>query len=200
MSLRRRPPGLSDSQRRNSTLSDSVSEARNSIRSSTDDLFFPRVAHGDEADLSSEESHWQSAPLALALFPAIAGVFFRNGSAVVTDVTLLVLAAIFLNWSVRLPWYVLSNLFLVEGALTLRFHLLGTGIAPPKPSASRTAGTTMQLSSLWSPTPQTTSLATVHPPPSMNLAKTGDPPPPQPTGSSKCTSSPPSHPASSSLS
>ncbi|KAB8236007.1 hypothetical protein ETB97_010668 [Aspergillus alliaceus] len=93
-------------QRRNSTFSDSVSEARNSIRSSTDDLFFPRVARGsyDTADVSNEESHWHSAPLGLALLPAIAGVFFQNGSAVVTDVTLLILAAIFLNWSVRLPW------------------------------------------------------------------------------------------------
>ncbi|KAL4890352.1 hypothetical protein BDV59DRAFT_195087 [Aspergillus ambiguus] len=92
------------SQRRNSTLSDTVSEARNSIRSSTDDLFFPRVAKRDDADLPTEESHWHSAPLGLALLPAIAGIFFQNGSAVVTDVTLLVLAAIFLNWSVRLPW------------------------------------------------------------------------------------------------
>ncbi|KAE8349142.1 hypothetical protein BDV28DRAFT_67707 [Aspergillus coremiiformis] len=93
-------------QRRNSTFSDSVSEARNSIRSSTDDLFFPRVAKRsyDPTDVSSEESHWHSAPLGLALLPAIAGVFFQNGSAVVTDVTLLILAAIFLNWSVRLPW------------------------------------------------------------------------------------------------
>src|SRR5699024_2666508 len=107
MSLRHRPSsGATDSQRRNSTLSDSVSEARNSIRSSTDDLLFPRVGHGTDADAADEESHWQSAPLALALLPAIAGVFFRNGSSVVTDVTLLVLAAIFLNWSVRLPWYV----------------------------------------------------------------------------------------------
>lgn len=97
-------------ERRNSTLSDSVSEARNSIRSSTDNLFFPRVAKQPEADLPSEESHWHSAPLALALLPAIAGVFFQNGSAVVTDVTLLVLAAIFLNWSVRLPWYDLPSL------------------------------------------------------------------------------------------
>ncbi|KAJ5562619.1 hypothetical protein N7461_001380 [Penicillium sp. DV-2018c] len=85
--------------RRNS-ISDSLSEARNSIRSSTDDLFIPRVAKDDE----SEESHWHSAPLGLALLPAIAGIFFHEGSAVVTDVTLLVLAAIFLNWSVRLPW------------------------------------------------------------------------------------------------
>ncbi|GAB1197893.1 hypothetical protein APSETT444_007198 [Aspergillus pseudonomiae] len=85
----------------------SVSEARNSIRSSTDDLFFPRAAKGtfDAADASNEESYWHSAPLALALLPAIAGVFFQNGSAVVTDVTLLVLAAIFLNWSYVRDWY-----------------------------------------------------------------------------------------------
>ena len=54
--------------------------------------------------MATEESHWHSAPLALALLPAIAGVFFQEGGAFVTDVTLLVLAAIFLNWSVRLPW------------------------------------------------------------------------------------------------
>ncbi|KAL2812574.1 hypothetical protein BJX63DRAFT_239469 [Aspergillus granulosus] len=89
--------------RRNSTLSDSVSEARNTIRSSTDDLFFPRAATTPVRD-DEEESHWQSAPLGLALLPAIAGIFFQNGSAVVTDVTLLALAAVFLNWSVRLPW------------------------------------------------------------------------------------------------
>lgn len=107
-SLRRRPPRPtvegSSWQRRNSTLSDSLSEARNSIRSSTDDLFLPRVAKGE--DPATDESHWHSAPLGLALLPAIAGVFFQNGSVFVTDVTLLVLAAIFLNWSVRLPWYV----------------------------------------------------------------------------------------------
>ncbi|PYH41736.1 uncharacterized protein BP01DRAFT_326936 [Aspergillus saccharolyticus JOP 1030-1] len=91
-------------QRRNSTFSDSVSEARHSIRSSTDDILFPRVAKGGDVDLTNEESHWHSAPLGLALLPAIAGIFFQNGSAVVTDITLLVLAAIFLNWSVRLPW------------------------------------------------------------------------------------------------
>ncbi|KAJ5833540.1 hypothetical protein N7474_001851 [Penicillium riverlandense] len=91
-------------QRRNSTLSDSISEARHSIRSSTDSLFLPRVSGDSEGHVSTEESHWHSAPLGLALLPAIAGVFFKEGSAFVTDVTLLVLAAIFLNWSVRLPW------------------------------------------------------------------------------------------------
>ncbi|CAG8899661.1 unnamed protein product [Penicillium egyptiacum] len=99
----RRAHTFEESQRRNSTLSDSILEARNSIRSSTDDLFLPRVAK-DHATLSTEESHWHSAPLGLALLPAIAGIFFHEGSSFVTDVTLLVLAAIFLNWSVRLPW------------------------------------------------------------------------------------------------
>lgn len=91
-------------QRRNSTLSDTVSEARNSIRSSTDDILFPRAAKRNDVNLTNEESHWHSAPLGLALLPAVAGIFFQNGSAVVTDVTLLILAAVFLNWSVRLPW------------------------------------------------------------------------------------------------
>lgn len=95
-------------ERRNSTLSDTISEARNSIRSSTDDLFLPRVARHNDGRIATEESHWHSAPLALALMPAIAGVMFKEGSSFVTDVTLLVLAAIFLNWSVRLPWYVKS--------------------------------------------------------------------------------------------
>lgn len=89
--------------RRNSILSDSA-EARHSLRSSTDDLFLPRVTKGTEVDLHGEESHWQSAPLVLALLPAIGGILFKNGSAVTTDITLLILAAIFLNWSVRLPW------------------------------------------------------------------------------------------------
>ncbi|KAJ5688935.1 hypothetical protein N7462_003327 [Penicillium macrosclerotiorum] len=97
-------PSSDWAQRRNSTLSDSLSEARNSIRSSTDDLFLPRVAQKDQAHVATEESHWHSAPLGLALLPAIAGVFFQDGSSFVTDMTLLVLAAIFLNWSVRLPW------------------------------------------------------------------------------------------------
>ncbi|KAL5337144.1 hypothetical protein BJX70DRAFT_399952 [Aspergillus crustosus] len=91
-------------QRRNSAISDTISEARNNLRSSTDELFFPRVARDRDADPRDEESHWHSAPLGLALLPAVAGIFFQNGSAFVTDVTLLALAAVFLNWSVRLPW------------------------------------------------------------------------------------------------
>lgn len=43
-------------------------------------------------------------PLALALLPALGGVLFQNGSAIVTDIILLGLAVVFLNWAVRVPW------------------------------------------------------------------------------------------------
>ncbi|KAL8700688.1 MAG: hypothetical protein Q9201_005317 [Fulgogasparrea decipioides] len=89
--------------RRSSTFSDSIDDAKNSIKSSTDDLLLPR-AKGSSLATQVEASHWHSIPLALALLPAVGGVLFQNGSAVVTDITLLGLAAIFLNWSVRLPW------------------------------------------------------------------------------------------------
>lgn len=132
----RRARTFEESPRRNSILSDSLSEARNSIRSSTDDLFLPRVAKGHDA-MPDEESNWQSAPLGLALLPAIAGIFFHEGSSFVTDVTLLVLAAIFLNWSVRLPWYVSSTIPLLipqNKVLLLINYIKGTGTAQPKPS------------------------------------------------------------------
>ncbi|EEQ86006.1 uncharacterized protein BDCG_09275 [Blastomyces dermatitidis ER-3] len=90
--------------RRSSTFSDTVSEARNSIKSSTDNLFLPRVSSRARSLDDNNESNWQSVPLALALLPAVGGLLFQNGSAVATDITLLVLAAVFLNWSIRLPW------------------------------------------------------------------------------------------------
>ncbi|KAI9741825.1 MAG: hypothetical protein M1834_000211 [Cirrosporium novae-zelandiae] len=89
--------------RRGSILSDGFSETRQSMRSSTDNLFLPRVDSPGLA-MQEESSPWHSIPLALALLPALAGVFFKNGNAVVTDITLLLLATILLNWSVRLPW------------------------------------------------------------------------------------------------
>ncbi|EEH37267.2 hypothetical protein PAAG_07823 [Paracoccidioides lutzii Pb01] len=97
------PPGLGRLPR-SSTFSDTVSEARQSIKFSTDDLFFPRVDSRTTPLAHDNESHWQSIPLALALLPAVWGLLFNNGSAIATDMTLLVLAAIFLNWSIRLPW------------------------------------------------------------------------------------------------
>ena len=86
-----------------STFSDSIDDARNSIKSTTDDLLLPRPRDTDEYQ-NHEPSHWHSVPLALALLPAAGGLFFEKGSIIITDITLLALAAVFLNWSVRLPW------------------------------------------------------------------------------------------------
>jgi len=89
--------------RRSSNFSDSIESTRQSVKTSTDDLLLPR-ARSPDVITNHESSHWHSVPLALALFPAIGGLFFHNGSVVVTDLTLLILAAVFLNWAVRLPW------------------------------------------------------------------------------------------------
>jgi len=102
------PLGL---RRRSSTFSDySLKEARKSFQDSTEDLLMPRPsAMGHEA--SHDSSPWDSAPLAFALLPALGGLLFTNGSSITTDIMLLGLAAIFLNWSVRLPWLGHSALF-----------------------------------------------------------------------------------------
>ena len=106
-----RPSGPHDSDRpsaeqlagrRSSTIS------LDSFKESTNDMWLPRPKlRRSKSDESADGgSHWASAPLAFALLPAIGGMVFKNGSAVVSDILLLGLAAIFLNWSVRLPWYV----------------------------------------------------------------------------------------------
>ena len=89
--------------RRSSLISESLDDSRNSLKSSTDDLLLPKI-RGAGIQSNHEPSHWHSAPLALALLPALGGLLHHNGGAVVTDITLLLLAGIFLNWSVRLPW------------------------------------------------------------------------------------------------
>jgi len=101
--------GLPLNRRRSSIFSEGFSEIRKSLRTSTDDLLLPRVS-GDTRHVTQQEaSHWHSIPLGLALLPAVGGLLFNNGSAIFTDITLLVLAAIFLNWSVRLPWSALPS-------------------------------------------------------------------------------------------
>ncbi|PNP42429.1 hypothetical protein TGAMA5MH_05170 [Trichoderma gamsii] len=83
--------------RRSSNFSEySLNEAR--------DILNPRP-HA----LGEQPSHQESSPLAFlslafAFLPAVAGVFFQNGTSVVTDIMLLGLAAILLHWSVTQPW------------------------------------------------------------------------------------------------
>jgi len=95
-------PGV---RRRSSNFSEySLREARKSFQSSTDDLLLPKPSAAAGHESSHDSSPWHSAPLAFALLPAIGGMLFTNGSSIITDVMLLGLAAIFLNWSVRIPW------------------------------------------------------------------------------------------------
>lgn len=96
---------LSPSQMRSNSMFSisSFDETRRSLRTSTDDLLLPRVSRPED-DLHEEPSQWQSLPLALAIIPAFGGLLFSNGRATVTDILLLGLSAIFLNWSLRLPW------------------------------------------------------------------------------------------------
>jgi hypothetical protein len=97
-------PNFKD-RRRSSLLSDySLDDARASLRSSTDDLLSPRPNVSTRLTGNDETSNWHSAPLAFALLPALGGLLFQNGGAVVTDIMLLGLASVFLNWAVRLPW------------------------------------------------------------------------------------------------
>lgn len=93
----------SPSDRRRSSFMTSDSVERQSMRSSMNDILLPRpLAPGQNTQ--HEPSHLHSAPLLLALLPALGGVLFNNGGHILTDLTLLILGAVFLNWSIRLPW------------------------------------------------------------------------------------------------
>ncbi|EXJ91336.1 hypothetical protein A1O1_04448 [Capronia coronata CBS 617.96] len=113
LGLRQRPLGRASTiiegnaqlnRRRSSFLSESLSETRKSFRSSTDDIWLPRPKGTTDLEDEDDTSHWQSLPLVLALLPAAGGLFFTDGSAIITDITLLGLAAIFMNWALRSPW------------------------------------------------------------------------------------------------
>ncbi|KAK2679852.1 hypothetical protein RAB80_005033 [Fusarium oxysporum f. sp. vasinfectum] len=93
------PPGFDTiPPRRSSNFSEySLSEAR--------DLLNPQLRDPSSTESSpGETSSLASLSLAFALLPAISGVLFKNGNAVVTDVMLLGLAGVFLHWSVTQPW------------------------------------------------------------------------------------------------
>jgi hypothetical protein len=102
-SLRSTPSELP--RRRSSILSySSLEDATNSF---ADDFLNPASTKKLKRQRQEEDSNWHSTPLAFAILPAIAGLLFNNGSAFVTDVLLLGFAALFMNWSIRIPrdWY-----------------------------------------------------------------------------------------------
>lgn len=79
--------------RRSSNFTDYSAEARSILN--------PRPS---SADSEPESSSLASISLAFALLPAVAGAFFKDGGAVVTDLMLLGLSGVFLHWSVTQPW------------------------------------------------------------------------------------------------
>ncbi|CAF3618139.1 unnamed protein product [Fusarium graminearum] len=85
--------------RRSSNFSEySLNEARDFLNPQ------PRDPGNADSSLAGESSSLPSLSLAFAFLPAISGLLFKNGSAVVTDFMLLGLAGVFLNWSVTQPW------------------------------------------------------------------------------------------------
>ncbi|KAJ4010387.1 hypothetical protein NW752_005061 [Fusarium irregulare] len=85
--------------RRSSNFSEySFNEARDFLNPQ------PRDPSNAGSSSAEESSSLPSLSLAFAFLPAISGLLFKNGSAVVTDFMLLGLAGVFLNWSVTQPW------------------------------------------------------------------------------------------------
>lgn len=92
--------------RTSSFVSDASSDGRRfSVKGLADSLA------GDSAqddaqllDSSQEASLWYSLPLLFAIVPAIGGVAFKSGATILTDLALLCLAAVYLNWCLTSPW------------------------------------------------------------------------------------------------
>ncbi|KAF9695076.1 hypothetical protein EKO04_007165 [Ascochyta lentis] len=87
--------------RRSSLLSD-LSDTRHSIRSSTDNLL--RNDAQDKLVSVEDGAQWLSSPVIFAVFPAVAGLLYQNGAAVLTDILTLGLASWFLHWCCTFPW------------------------------------------------------------------------------------------------
>jgi hypothetical protein len=89
--------------RRSSLLSD-LSDSRPSFRSSTDNLLRNTDAQ-DKLVSVQDGAQWLSSPVIFAVFPAVAGLLYQNGAAVLTDMFTLGLASWFLHWCCTFPWY-----------------------------------------------------------------------------------------------
>ncbi|KAF3916891.1 hypothetical protein ABW21_db0200428 [Orbilia brochopaga] len=56
------------------------------------------------APAAKDNMNWNNIPLAIAILPAVSGMFFTNGVHFVGDIILLFLAATFLHWLLKFPW------------------------------------------------------------------------------------------------
>ncbi|TLD23387.1 Long-chain-fatty-acid-CoA ligase 1 [Venturia nashicola] len=80
------------------------SRAYSRTSTSTDNMFLPRISEDPLNDPDEPTQQWHSLALAFVALPAFAGLFFDNGSAVMTDILMLGVGCLFLYWSVKWPW------------------------------------------------------------------------------------------------
>lgn len=80
----------------------SLPEAGKYFRDGTKHILNPSAERSEQSNDTS--SMLSSLPLAFALLPAIFGVFFEGGSALITDVMLLGLVFILLRYTITQPW------------------------------------------------------------------------------------------------
>jgi hypothetical protein len=69
--------------------------------------------------------------------PAFAGMFFENGSAVMTDILMLGLGCLFLYWSVKWPWqwyYTTQELKLADVDADAEFAIIEESAKSPRSS------------------------------------------------------------------
>lgn len=95
----------SNVRRASSARTESSSRPSFNPQASTDSLLLPRATGKEDATEPDEPTLWYSAPLLFAVVPALGGVIFKSGSVFITDLALLVLAALYLNWCLVSPWY-----------------------------------------------------------------------------------------------
>ncbi|KAH6622253.1 hypothetical protein C7974DRAFT_397960 [Boeremia exigua] len=96
-------PSPARSLRRRSSLLSDLSDTRHSTRSSTDNLLRNTEAQNKSASLE-DGNQLISSPVIFAIFPAVGGLLYQNGAAVLTDLFTLGLASWFLHWCCTFPW------------------------------------------------------------------------------------------------
>ncbi|KAK3391693.1 hypothetical protein B0T20DRAFT_361852 [Sordaria brevicollis] len=114
--------------RRSSTFSDySLDAARRNLQQ---EILNPASYASDEQGPSESSTM----PLAFALLPAVAGMFHHKGSDFITDIIMIVLAAVFLHWSLTVPWnmYKSAQQVRIENEQMAESALDEDGTSPPE--------------------------------------------------------------------
>ncbi|KAF1915405.1 hypothetical protein BDU57DRAFT_518363 [Ampelomyces quisqualis] len=91
--------------RRRSSLLSNLSDAQQSLRSSTDNLH--RASRHNDMDKlvsSDDTTWWDSSPVFIVIIPAVAALTHPNGGAVATDLVMLLLSAWLLSKCADAPW------------------------------------------------------------------------------------------------